>query len=91
MAGLDYIWLMTITYISLNITYRFCQGYFNNPAYKQIFRILNINNKVKNATRVGVDFKLIKGLFYYVIKDRTRRLCIPKTMQDFVLIMAHND
>ena len=38
-----------------------------------------------------MDFKLIKGLLYHVIKNRTRRLCIPKTMQDFVLTMAHND
>ena len=53
--------------------------------------MLDINNKVENATRVGVDFKLIKGLFYHTIKDRTRRLCISKTMQDFVLTMAYND
>ena len=71
MAGLDYIWLITTAHINLNTTHRFRQGYFNNPAYKQIFRILDINNKIKDATRVGINFKLIKGLLYYVIKNRT--------------------
>ena len=69
MAGLDYIWLIIIAYINPDFIHRFRQGYFNNPAYKRIFRILDINDKVKNVTRVGVDFKLIKGFFYYVIKD----------------------
>ena len=77
--------------MSPDITHRFRQGYFYNPAYKRIFRILDINNKVKNATRVGVDFKLIKGFLYYVAENRTRRLYVFKTMQDFILTMAHNN
>ena len=52
---------------------------------------MDIDDEVEDATRVGVDFKLIKGFLYHVVKDRTRRLCIPKAMQDFVLTMAHND
>ena len=72
-------------------TRRFRQGYFNSPVYKRIFRILNINNKIKNATRIGVNFKLIKGLLYHIIKDRTRRLYIPKSIQDFILTMAYNN
>ena len=91
MAGLDYVWLITITHIKPNITHRFRQGYFNNPAYKQIFLILDINHKIKNATQVGVDFKLTKGFLYHIIKDRTRRLYIPKSIQDFILTMVYND
>ena len=53
--------------------------------------MLNINNKIKDATQVGVNFKLIKGLLYYVVENRTRPLYIPKLIQDFVLIMAYNN
>ena len=65
-ARLDYVWLITIIYINLNITHWFPQGYFKNLTYKRIFCIWDINNKVKNATQVGMDFKLIKGFFYYI-------------------------
>jgi hypothetical protein len=90
-AVLDNIWFASEALMNEDMYSKFTQGYQTDHRYQKIITDLTADNEdVINASKAGHPFCLINRLLYNTAEDSTKRLCIPHSLVQEILAIAHD-